>query len=148
MVGGFYRVHTGRGKDENLNAPGMHFEPLAFDTGFNLPDCPGHPTWMEPLEWLGGEGVEKFPLHLLSDQPARRLHSQLDVGAFSQASKVPNSARSSLSPSHVALARSSSGASASSPLDSGVFGGSGVPGTGALYQYSEFPSKRGICMQP
>jgi glutamate--cysteine ligase len=30
VVGGFYRVHTARGKDENLNAPGMHFEPLAF----------------------------------------------------------------------------------------------------------------------
>jgi glutamate--cysteine ligase len=30
VVGGFYRVHTKRGPDENLNAPGMHFEPLAF----------------------------------------------------------------------------------------------------------------------
>ncbi|MDT8310200.1 MAG: glutamate--cysteine ligase [Methylophaga sp.] len=30
VVGGFYRVHTGRGNDENLNAPGMHFQPLAF----------------------------------------------------------------------------------------------------------------------
>lgn len=30
VVGGFYRVHTRRGADENLNAPGMHFEPLAF----------------------------------------------------------------------------------------------------------------------
>lgn len=38
VVGGFYRVHTGRGKDENLNAPGMHFEPLGFETGCNLPD--------------------------------------------------------------------------------------------------------------
>lgn len=38
VVGGFYRVHTGRGKDENLNAPGMRFEPLAFETGCNLPD--------------------------------------------------------------------------------------------------------------
>ena len=32
VVGGFYRVHTGRGIDENLNAPGMHFVPLAFET--------------------------------------------------------------------------------------------------------------------
>ncbi|TXI16411.1 MAG: glutamate--cysteine ligase [Nitrosomonas sp.] len=32
VVGGFYRVHTGRGVDENLNAPGMHFVPLAFET--------------------------------------------------------------------------------------------------------------------
>ena len=30
VVGGFYRVHTRRGAHENLNAPGMHFEPLAF----------------------------------------------------------------------------------------------------------------------
>ncbi len=30
VVGGFYRVHTGRGPDENLNSPGMHFVPLAF----------------------------------------------------------------------------------------------------------------------
>ena len=30
VVGGFYRVHAGRGSDENLNAPGMDFKPLAF----------------------------------------------------------------------------------------------------------------------
>lgn len=30
VVGGFYRVHQDRGIDENLNSPGMHFEPLAF----------------------------------------------------------------------------------------------------------------------
>jgi glutamate--cysteine ligase len=38
VVGGFYRVNTARGIDENLNAPGMHFKPLAFDTGCSLPD--------------------------------------------------------------------------------------------------------------
>lgn len=38
VVGGFYRVHTERGRDENLNAPGMHFRPLAFETCCNLPD--------------------------------------------------------------------------------------------------------------
>ena len=43
VVGGFYRVHTGRGIDENLNAPGMHFVPLAFDTPCSLPDCAGKP---------------------------------------------------------------------------------------------------------
>lgn len=37
VVGGFYRVHHGRGKDENLNAPGMHFEPLAFAEACNVP---------------------------------------------------------------------------------------------------------------
>jgi glutamate--cysteine ligase len=30
VVGGFYRVHTERGQDQNLNAPGMQFVPLAF----------------------------------------------------------------------------------------------------------------------
>ncbi|MBX9963415.1 MAG: glutamate--cysteine ligase [Burkholderiales bacterium] len=38
VVGGFYRVHTERGPDENLNAPGMHFVPLAFDTHCSQPD--------------------------------------------------------------------------------------------------------------
>jgi glutamate--cysteine ligase len=39
VVGGFYRVHTERARDENLNAPGMHFVPLAFAGSCNLPDC-------------------------------------------------------------------------------------------------------------
>lgn len=39
VVGGFYRVHTDRGPNENLNAPGMHFEPLAFVESCNNPDC-------------------------------------------------------------------------------------------------------------
>jgi glutamate--cysteine ligase len=38
VVGGFYRVHTERGRDENLNAPGMRFQPLAFETCCSLPD--------------------------------------------------------------------------------------------------------------
>lgn len=38
VVGGFYRVNATRGTDENLNAPGMRFEPLAFATGCSLPD--------------------------------------------------------------------------------------------------------------
>jgi glutamate--cysteine ligase len=43
VVGGFYRVHTGRGIDENLNAPGMHFVPLAFETSCLLPKGAAHP---------------------------------------------------------------------------------------------------------
>jgi glutamate--cysteine ligase len=38
VVGGFYRVHRERGRDENLNAPGMHFQPLAFEAPCSLPD--------------------------------------------------------------------------------------------------------------
>ena len=40
MVGGFYRVHTSRGKDENLNAPGAQFVPLAFESPC-IPDLNG-----------------------------------------------------------------------------------------------------------
>lgn len=41
VVGGFYRVHKDRGVDENLNSPGMHFEPLAFTKPCDQPreDC-------------------------------------------------------------------------------------------------------------
>ena len=38
VVGGFYRLNAKRGIDENLNAPGMQFKPLAFETGCTLPD--------------------------------------------------------------------------------------------------------------
>jgi len=38
VIGGFYRVHGARAADENLNAPGMHFVPLAFEQSCTLPD--------------------------------------------------------------------------------------------------------------
>ncbi len=37
VVGGFYRVHAERGIDENLNAPGASFAPLAFEESAQLP---------------------------------------------------------------------------------------------------------------
>ncbi|MEO8298504.1 MAG: glutamate--cysteine ligase [Burkholderiales bacterium] len=37
VVGGFYRVHADRGIDENLNAPGAQFVPLAFAESNQLP---------------------------------------------------------------------------------------------------------------
>jgi glutamate--cysteine ligase len=40
VVGGFYRVHASRGKDENLNAPGAQFVPLAFEAPC-IPDLAG-----------------------------------------------------------------------------------------------------------
>jgi len=43
VVGGFYRVHASRGRDENLNAPGMHFVPLPFASSCNLPDTQSDP---------------------------------------------------------------------------------------------------------
>jgi glutamate--cysteine ligase len=43
VVGGFYRVHTERGIDENLNSPGAQYKPLAFETDCHSPDCSGKP---------------------------------------------------------------------------------------------------------
>jgi biotin/methionine sulfoxide reductase len=56
--------------------------------GFGYSDCAGHPRWYEPAEWLGGPRAAHYPLHLLANQPATRLHSQLDGGGTSVASKV------------------------------------------------------------
>jgi glutamate--cysteine ligase len=43
VVGGFYRVHRQRGIDENLNAPGMEFVPLAFTNPCNFPNLQAEP---------------------------------------------------------------------------------------------------------
>lgn len=56
--------------------------------GFGYADCPGHPAWIEPTEWLGSPLAQRFPLHLIANQPRGRLHSQLDAGAESQRNKV------------------------------------------------------------
>jgi biotin/methionine sulfoxide reductase len=55
---------------------------------FGYKDCPGHPTWITPAEWLGSPKVQDYPLHLLTTQPSTRLHSQMDMGRVSQQSKV------------------------------------------------------------
>jgi biotin/methionine sulfoxide reductase len=55
---------------------------------FGYPDCPPHPAWLEPEDWLGGPRADHYPLHLIANQPHTRLHSQLDGGAVSQAAKI------------------------------------------------------------
>ena len=45
--------------------------------GFGYDDCPGHPVWLPPTEWLGA-ATEAAPLHLVSPQPGDKLHSQLE----------------------------------------------------------------------
>ena len=51
---------------------------------FGYADCPGHPAWLPPSD----AGDPRFPLQLIANQPATRLHSQLDFGATSLASKI------------------------------------------------------------
>ena len=55
-------------------------------SNFQLSDCFSHPYWFEPYEWLGN--IDEYPLHLISNQPTHRLHSQLDNAANSQNSKI------------------------------------------------------------
>ncbi|MEJ3658235.1 molybdopterin-dependent oxidoreductase [Actinomycetes bacterium KLBMP 9759] len=55
---------------------------------FGYADCPGHPAWLEPEEWLGSPLAATWPLHLVANQPRGRLHSQLDAGAESKRHKV------------------------------------------------------------
>jgi biotin/methionine sulfoxide reductase len=52
---------------------------------FGYDDCLGHPAWFAPVEWLGEASAQQ--LHLISNQPKNKLHSQLDHGAVSQADR-------------------------------------------------------------
>jgi len=54
VVGGFYRVHADRGVDENLNAPGASFVPLAFADSGRLP---------QPGEKPGSSSPNRFYMY-------------------------------------------------------------------------------------
>ncbi|WP_353182548.1 molybdopterin guanine dinucleotide-containing S/N-oxide reductase [Bosea sp. (in: a-proteobacteria)] len=51
--------------------------------GFGEADCPGHPSWLGPVHVPD----EAAPYVLVANQPRTRLHSQLDFGGHSGASK-------------------------------------------------------------
>ena len=55
---------------------------------YGYDDCPAHPSWLESDEWLGAAKARRFPLALVANNPATRLHGQLDIGPYSQAAKV------------------------------------------------------------
>lgn len=42
------------------------------------PECPSHPTWLEPVEWRGSPAAKDFPLQMISAHAMFRLHSQMD----------------------------------------------------------------------
>ena len=52
--------------------------------GFGYPDCPGHPTWLPPMDVPDPQ----HPMRLIANQPATRLHSQFDFGGHSAAAKL------------------------------------------------------------
>mgnify|MGYP001166647921 FL=1 len=70
-----------------LKTPSGKIE-ISSDTieSFQLKDCLSHPSWFEPYEWLGK--INKYTLHLISNQPTHRLHGQLDNASDSRKSKI------------------------------------------------------------
>ena len=54
VVGGFYRMHAERGTDENLNAPGASYVPLAFEHSTHLP---------QPGEKPGSSSPNRFYMY-------------------------------------------------------------------------------------
>ncbi|CAD7289310.1 Dimethyl sulfoxide/trimethylamine N-oxide reductase [Campylobacter suis] len=50
------------------------YSPTIAKMGYD--DCPAHPTWIEPKEWLGN--AKKYPIHIVSPHSRYRLHSQLN----------------------------------------------------------------------
>lgn len=75
--------------NRKLNTPSGKIEIFSSRiAGFDYEDCPGHAVWREPYEWLGALETQQFPLHMISNQPKTRLHSQLDLGKTAQDSKI------------------------------------------------------------
>jgi biotin/methionine sulfoxide reductase len=63
---------------------------------FGYEDCQGHPRWYEHREWLEGERAKSYPLHMVSNQPKTRLHSQYDHGVTSRKHKIQGRERARL----------------------------------------------------
>jgi len=67
---------------------------------FGYDDCPPHPTWLQPAEWLGA--ADAFRLHLVSSQSRERLHSQMDMGPVSARGKVAGREAVAINPADAA----------------------------------------------
>jgi len=88
-----HRLATPSGKIE------LYSERIA---GFGYDDCPPHPTWLEPAEWLGASSASLYPLHLVSSQPRYRLHSQMDAGPVSAQGKIAGREAVAINPADAA----------------------------------------------
>jgi biotin/methionine sulfoxide reductase len=120
---------------------------------FGYDDCPPHPVWIAPAEWLGSAQAKRFPLHLVTNQPATRLHSQLDPGSFSAGRKVAgrepirintaDAARRNISDGDVVRVFNDRGAClAGAVVDDGIVPQVAVMSTGAWLDQSEGEDER------
>lgn len=143
------------------NDPGAH--PLATPSGrieiyssriagFGYDDCPPHPTWLPPGEWLGAPQAVRYPLHLVTTQPPDKLHSQADYGPVARAAKRRGHERIRLSPDDAAKRALADGmivrvfnargaCLATVEIDAGLRSGVAVMSTGAWYDPAD-PSER------
>lgn len=85
-----------------LRTPSGRIELASPTLGTLSNDCGTHPHWQPPIEWLGAPEAARHPLHLVSVQPADRLHSQLDPAPLAQAGKVAGTECITLHPSEAA----------------------------------------------
>jgi len=74
--------------------------PLIARMGYD--DCPGHPAWLPPREWLGAPDRAADMLHLVSHQPPGRLHGQLYQTAAGRAHDVAGREPVRISPADAA----------------------------------------------
>ena len=65
---------------------------------WNDENCAGHPKWLGSYEWHGSEIAKTYPLHLISNQPRVRLHSQYDCGDHSRSSKIQGREPATINP--------------------------------------------------
>ncbi|WP_337188157.1 molybdopterin-dependent oxidoreductase [Phenylobacterium sp.] len=77
---------------------------------FGYADCRGHPAWYPKREILGAEGAAPDDLHLISNQPRTRLHSQFDHGRTSRQAKVAGREPLRIHPRDAAARRINDGA--------------------------------------
>ncbi len=162
-IDGFHRRPDGIGRQVLLSAFRADPDASPLDTpsgrielwsetiaGYGLADCPPHPAWMEPYEWLGA--AETGRLHLVSHQPSTRLHSQLDFGAASRAAKVAGREPARLAPADAAARGITDGdvirifndrgaCMAGAVVDESVMDGVVVLATGAWFD----PDPEGVC---
>jgi biotin/methionine sulfoxide reductase len=112
--------------------------------GFDYADCPPHPAWIPPAEWLGSAAAQRWPIHLVTHQPASRLHSQMDPGPVSRQQKIagrepirispPDAAGRGIGDGDVVRVFNSRGAClAGAVIDSDVMPGVVVMATGAWF---------------
>ena len=128
-----------------LKTPSGRIEIVSDDVaGFDYADCPSHPTWLPPAEWLGSASAQRWPIHLVTHQPASRLHSQMDPGPVSRGQKVkgrepirispPDAAKRGINDGDIVRVFNARGAClAGAVVDPGVMPGVVVMATGAWF---------------